>query len=62
MPHDDLLVLDPQAQGKVPVRRLRGGARGHPTRRRALFLDRGRARYSCSDYFYYTALTVGGAV
>ena len=28
MPADDLLVLDPQTEGAVPVRRLRRGARG----------------------------------
>ena len=55
--HDDLLVLDPQAEGAVPVRRLRRGARGS-RQGEGTALGRSRSVSSCSTTFYYAALTV----
>ena len=52
-----LLLLDPQAEGAVPVRRLRRGARGSRQGEGAA-LGLNRPVSSCSTTLYYAALTV----
>ena len=54
---DGLLVLDPQTQGAVPVRRLRRGARGSREGEARCF-GPSAGQIQLLDYFYYTALTV----
>ena len=55
--HDDLLVLDPQIEGTVPVRRLRRGARGSRQGEGPCFGPQ-PLQVQLLDYFYYAALTV----